>query len=207
MSSLAYLFYFGSRDKVAGCHWNFLTRDSLEMLSDWGCWNPVGSSSVECGWPGRPSGWSLRLFWVSVSIWTLSSTLYVNYVVVFLAPEEELNLSCCKHSLHTNTSVLVVPKHNCTTVGWESVVLPAWIWWTCWASLYFCRLDEVIGLGVTGGAYILAHFAVWILDEDHSLSNFWHVAVYWKVRMARGQVCFSFWDSHAGDDVIGAMAF
>jgi hypothetical protein len=29
---------------------------------------------------------------------------------------------------------------------------------------WFCSLDEVIGLGVTGGAYILTHFAVRLLD-------------------------------------------
>jgi hypothetical protein len=111
----------------AGCHWNFLTPDSLVMLLDWSCWNLVRSSCVECGWPSKPSGWNLRLFWVSVSIWTLSSTLYVNYVVVFLTPEVELNLSCCKHSLHTNTFILIVPKHSYIIVGWKSVVLPAWI--------------------------------------------------------------------------------
>ncbi len=29
---------------------------------------------------------------------------------------------------------------------------------------WFCRLDEVIGLGVTGGAYVLTRFAVRLLD-------------------------------------------
>ncbi len=76
---------------------------------------------------------------MSVSIWTLSSTLYVNYIVVFLTLEVELNLSYYKHSFHTNTSILIVPKHNCTIIGWELAILSTWIWWTSCAFLCFCK--------------------------------------------------------------------
>ncbi len=101
----------------------------LEFPNLWFSWNairlgllnPIESSYVECGWPRKPSGWSIRLFWVSVSIWTLSSTLYVNYVVVFLALEVELNLSYYKHSIHTNTSRLFLHINN-ELISWGTLL-------------------------------------------------------------------------------------
>jgi hypothetical protein len=48
-------------------------------------------------------------------------------MLLFSALEVELNLSYCKHSLHT--FILIMPKHNCITIGWEPVVLPTLIWW------------------------------------------------------------------------------